>query len=124
MKKSEDYHILQCIMHMHILCTLYMGLLCPWLQSLYPCIMCILIFPSKICVKMCTLYMAIYGMSARETQESSRNPEAFLKGQQTKSHLQPELLYMYHILEWTGEERLSCVAPGKELKVQPPGSFC
>lgn len=73
---------------------------------------------------MCALHITIYGIYARETQESARNPEAFLEGQHTKSPLQPELLQMYSILEWTSEERLSCVTPGKELKGQTPGSLC
>ena len=32
-------------------CALYTGLLCPWYIIIMPCIMCILIFPSKIGVK-------------------------------------------------------------------------
>ena len=62
-------------------------------------------------------------LSSRERLESARESGALLKGQHTKSHLQPLTVGGQSELELHAE-RLGFMSLGRELKGQPEGSLC
>ena len=54
--------LLLCVMHTQFCAHYTREYYTHGMQSLYPCIMCIFIFPSKIWANKCTLYTAKYGI--------------------------------------------------------------
>ena len=76
------YNVQPCFM-----CIIH-GIILPCgIQLLYPCIMQILIFPSKFWAKMCTLYMAKYGTSLNTlpvTLQSWKSPRREDRGSKAR----------------------------------------
>ena len=78
--EEVKHHIVLCIMRTHIfVCIIHRVINAHSMYSLYPCIKCILIFPSKIWARNCTLYTEKYGISSNSVWKEKQQKRVPIK---------------------------------------------